>query len=197
MFKCVSVRWTWAWYFWRRDTWNDCQLTHRLPKISFWWCSCKSDSLRKTNQWMNSLWNVSYAIKVINCLSARQFGRDLKGVLPRVKEQWPLRESNPFQTRGVLVVLLSVFFFSKSPHYKWQRRTCGSIPLSRYVESANRVDTCCYLSHPFNFVSANLFVLLLSLLKTGFFQPKIVEISQHIEVLITYDANIWQPLISQ
>lgn len=33
----------------------------------------KSDSLQETNQWMNSLWNVSYAIKVINCLLAQQF----------------------------------------------------------------------------------------------------------------------------
>lgn len=33
----------------------------------------KSESLQETNQWMNSLWNVSYAIKVINCLLAQQF----------------------------------------------------------------------------------------------------------------------------
>lgn len=33
----------------------------------------KSDSLQETNQWMNSLWNVSYAIKVINCLLAQRF----------------------------------------------------------------------------------------------------------------------------
>lgn len=27
--------------FWRKDVQSDCQLTPRLPKIPFWWCSCK------------------------------------------------------------------------------------------------------------------------------------------------------------